>query len=93
MISMFGAAIFVVKILGIAIVVATLLTALLYHLGWRNDHPEGFWPTRSLVGFGGILLAGTGLIIGSLLAVIVGICAYFCSLVLSPSKSTPPPAA
>lgn len=89
MISMFGAAIFVVKILGFAIVVATLLTALLYHLGWRNDHPEGFWPTRALVGFGGILLAGTGLIIASPLAIIVGICAYFVSLVLSP-KSTPP---
>jgi hypothetical protein len=92
MFSMFGAAVFVIKILGVAVVIATLLTALLYHMGWRNDHPNGFWPTSALVGFGGILLAGTGLIIGSLLAIIVGICAYFCSLVLSP-KSPPPPAA
>lgn len=91
MFSLFGAAVFVVKAIGIAIVVVTLLAALLYHLGWRNDHPTGFWPTRSLVGFGGILLAGTGLILGSILFVILGVCAYFCSLVMSP-RNTPPTA-
>jgi hypothetical protein len=91
MFSLFGAAVFVVKIVGIAIIVVTLLAALLYHLGWRNDHPNGFWPTRALVGFSGILLAGTGLIIGSVLTVIIGVSAYLCSLVLSPGPSAPPP--
>jgi hypothetical protein len=92
MFSILGAAVFVVKAIGIAIVVVTLLAALLYHLGWRNDHPNGFWPTRSLVGFGGILLAGIGLIVGSVLLVILGICAYFCSLVLGAGTPRTPSA-
>jgi hypothetical protein len=92
MFSIFGAAVLVVKAIGIAIVVVTLLAALLYHLGWRNDHPEGFWPTRSLVGFGGIFLAGIGLILGSVIIFIVGICAYFCSLVMGNGTARPPAA-
>ena len=92
MFSILGAAVFVVKAIGIAIVIVTLLAAVLYHLGWRNDHPEGFWPTRSLVGFGGIFLAGTGLILSSVMLFILGICAYFCSLVLGPGASRPPSA-
>jgi hypothetical protein len=90
MFSILGAAVFVVKAIGLAIVIVTILAAVLYHLGWRTDHPEGFWPTRSLVGFGGILLAGAGLIVGSVILFILGICAYFCSLVLGPGTSSPP---
>ena len=92
MFSILGAAVFVVKAIGIAVVLATLLAALLYHLGWRNDHPNDLWPTRSIVGFGGILLAGVGLILGSVVLLIVGICAYFCSLVLAPGSASPPSA-
>jgi hypothetical protein len=94
MLGITGAAILVAKLLGFAIVIVTLLTALLYHLGWRNDHPDGFWPLRSLLGFGGVLLAGTGLIIGSLFFIIIGISAYFCGLAFGGSKAAaPPPAA
>ena len=92
MFTIFGAAVFFVKAIGIAIVIVTLLAALLYHLGWRNDHPSGFWPTRSVVGFGGILLAGVGLILGSVILVILGISSYFCSLVLGPGTPRPPSA-
>lgn len=90
MISMIGAAVFFAKMVGIAIVVATLLTALLYHLGWRNDHPTGFWPMRSILGFGGVMLAGVGFIVGSLFFILIGIGAYFFGLILGPKSVTPP---
>ena len=90
MFTIFGAAVFFVKAIGIAIIMVTLLAALLYHLGWRNDHPSGFWPTRSIVGFSGIFLAGLGLMLGSVVFVLLGGGAYLCSLVMGPGTPRPP---
>jgi hypothetical protein len=80
MFSLLGSVYFLLKILGFGIVISTLLGALVYHLGWRNEHPLEFWPLKAVLGFGGGVVIGLGLIMGSLMLVIAGVVAYFAGL-------------
>jgi hypothetical protein len=89
MISLAATAVVFLKLLGFAVVIATALCAILYHMGWRNDHPDGFWPLRAVLGFGGVLMAGTGLIFGSLMLLVVGMLAYLGGLIMRADPAPP----
>ena len=84
MFSLLGSVYFLLKVLGVGIVISALLGALVYHLAWRNEHPLEFWPLRAVLGFGGGILIGIGLIMGSLMMAIAGVVAYFASLFAGP---------
>jgi hypothetical protein len=90
MLTLLGSAYLIAKMLGFAVILATLLAAFIFHLGWRNSNPDGFWPLFAVLGFGGVLLAGAGLIIGSVLAVIGGVLCYLVSLFVG--RGAPRPA-
>lgn len=82
MISLIGSVYFLLKVLGAGVLISALLGALIYHLGWRNEHPLEFWPMKAVLGFGGGAVIGIGLIMGSFVFVFAGIVAYFLSLLV-----------
>lgn len=88
MMSLIAVGALLVKTLGAAVIGVTLLCALLYHLGWRNDHPNGFWPLRVVLGFGGVLVAGIGLFVGSVLLLAMGLVAYFAAVVFGVGRAS-----
>jgi hypothetical protein len=85
MFSLLGSVYFLLKVLGAGIVISALLGALVYHLAWRNEHPLEFWPLRAVLGFGGGVVIGIGLIMGSLFMTIAGVVVYFASFFAGPS--------
>jgi hypothetical protein len=87
MMSLFAVGALFVKALGAAVVGVTVLCAVLYHLGWRNDHPDGFWPLRVVLGFGGVLVAGVGLFVGSVLLLVIGAVAYLAAVVFGVGRA------
>ena len=89
--SVLGSLFFFARLLGIAMIISTIIAAFVYHLGWRNENPnEVVWPFKSMLGYGGILLAGLGLFTGSAGAVIVGLAAYVASLCVKSRPVAPP---
>jgi hypothetical protein len=87
---MIGSLFFFGRLLGIAMIVATIIAAFVYHLGWRNENPgEVIWPFKSMLGYGGILLLGVGLCIGSMGMVVVGALAYVGSMWVKSKPVTP----
>ncbi|HYV98074.1 MAG TPA: hypothetical protein VE967_11510 [Gemmatimonadaceae bacterium] len=80
MLGLLGYGFLILRIVGVAVILATLMGAVVFHLGWRQEHPDTFWPLRSLIGFGGLMCVGAGLFLGSLLIAGLGVLAWIVGL-------------
>ncbi len=60
------------RILGYLVLASGLAAIWMFHTGWKIKHPGEPWPRMAVFSFGGVLLAGVGLISNHMTVAIVG---------------------
>ena len=75
-------------LLGIGVALLVAMGAVVFHLGWRSQHPGRPWPLGAVVSFAGGFLGAIGLGLGSWLVVAGGAALYVAARFIMQSPLT-----
>ena len=81
------------KLVGMALLAFGMVGAILYFMARRNEDPNGAWPFRAMLGYGGLLIFAFGLVTLSFGTMMIGAAAMMCGYWMSDRDVPPPPPA